>query len=240
MNLEYQVLDHSAINGFEAVETIESRRSPSRINRSFAPAVLDRSDSNRHGTVVLGLDGSVLDANACARAISARADGLQVDREGLRALRSSDDETLQHLIAGALSCNGHRVTMSLPRLWGGRPYFIVINPLLFGEHLIAGDAVAARVTIVDPDRVPEPTPPWLKLLFGLTGAESRLALQLFAGSTVMESAVALGISQATARVHLAHIFRKTGTARQAELVRLLMSYPWEQLASSEREAAPAL
>jgi DNA-binding CsgD family transcriptional regulator len=32
----------------------------------------------------------------------------------------------------------------------------------------------------------------------------------------------LGISLATARTHLAHVFDKTGTRRQAELVRLLL------------------
>jgi DNA-binding CsgD family transcriptional regulator len=41
------------------------------------------------------------------------------------------------------------------------------------------------------------------------------------GDGIQACADRLGITRATARTHLAHIFRKTGTNRQAELVRLL-------------------
>ncbi len=41
---------------------------------------------------------------------------------------------------------------------------------------------------------------------------------------VHESAEALGISEATARTHLRHLFEKTGTSRQAELIKLVAKY----------------
>lgn len=62
----------------------------------------------------------------------------------------------------------------------------------------------------------------LRELFGLTVAEARLALALFEGATPGEAAAKFGISPNTARFQLARIFEKTGTGRQAELIRLTM------------------
>ena len=63
----------------------------------------------------------------------------------------------------------------------------------------------------------------LRCQFGLTQAEARLALHLIAGETLRCAAVKLNIADETARTHLKHIFRKTGTCRQAELVLVLVS-----------------
>src|SRR5262245_17474093 len=63
----------------------------------------------------------------------------------------------------------------------------------------------------------------LRCHFGLTPAEARLALQLVAGETLRAAAVKLGISYETARSHLKHIFNKTGTCRQAELVVVIVT-----------------
>ena len=41
---------------------------------------------------------------------------------------------------------------------------------------------------------------------------------------VSEVAPALGISEATAKSHLQHIFAKTDTSRQADLVKLIAGY----------------
>ena len=195
-------------------------------------------DSPRDGAVVLGIDRSVLFFNDFANTICGRADGLALDGGSIRALRSADDLLLQNLIAQALSKTGGG-TMPLARSGGGRHYFIVVKGLPRRQLDVVDKMPAVLVTIADPDCIPEPSPHWLRRLFALTTAEARLAMLLFAGSTLAEAASALGISQATARVHLAHIFRKTRTARQAELIRLLMSYPWDELDANEAQAALA-
>lgn len=59
--------------------------------------------------------------------------------------------------------------------------------------------------------------------FGITQAECRVMMLLTQGMSVTEAAAMLGISIATARTHLAHLFDKTGTRRQAELVGLVIS-----------------
>ncbi|HLW26409.1 MAG TPA: helix-turn-helix transcriptional regulator, partial [Kiloniellales bacterium] len=58
--------------------------------------------------------------------------------------------------------------------------------------------------------------------FGLTAAEAELALEIMRGDGREAAAARLGITVATVRTHLLHIFEKTGVHRQAELVRLLL------------------
>jgi DNA-binding CsgD family transcriptional regulator len=58
--------------------------------------------------------------------------------------------------------------------------------------------------------------------FELTPAEASLAAELASADGVGAAAARLGISRATVRTHLIHIFQKTGTCRQAELVRLIL------------------
>ena len=58
-------------------------------------------------------------------------------------------------------------------------------------------------------------------LYRLTGGELRVLLALTQGLGAKEAADMLGISEPTARTHLQHIFSKTDTTRQADLLRLL-------------------
>ncbi len=57
--------------------------------------------------------------------------------------------------------------------------------------------------------------------FGLTPAETRALVQFVKRSSVGEVAKALDISDNTAKTHLQNIFRKTGSSRQAQLIRLV-------------------
>lgn len=57
--------------------------------------------------------------------------------------------------------------------------------------------------------------------FGLTTVESRLAAKLLQGRRISDAAGDLGMTASTARWHLRNIFAKTGTRRQADLLRLL-------------------
>ena len=61
----------------------------------------------------------------------------------------------------------------------------------------------------------------LRGLFDLSVAEAGIATGLSAGLTVKDIALQRGISMTTARTHLAHIFRKTGTSQQGQLIALL-------------------
>ena len=66
--------------------------------------------------------------------------------------------------------------------------------------------------------LPEQT---LSDLFGLTAAETRLALALLEGLAPREAAERFGVSPHTVKAQLVSIFEKTGANRQIDLVRLL-------------------
>lgn len=61
----------------------------------------------------------------------------------------------------------------------------------------------------------------LRIVFGPTNAEARLADHMARGEDIDAAAAALGITRHTARSQLKTIFAKTDTHRQAELVALL-------------------
>ena len=69
--------------------------------------------------------------------------------------------------------------------------------------------------------LPVPSEAQLRVLFGLTVSQARLAQHLASGDTVEEVAERLGIKLTTARSQLAVIFSKTGVRRQTKLVALL-------------------
>jgi len=78
--------------------------------------------------------------------------------------------------------------------------------------------------------------------FGLTTAESRLAAKLLQGRRISDAAADLGMTASTARWHLRNIFSKTGTRRQADLLRLLTNaseFP-EHSPSAQSMALPGI
>jgi DNA-binding CsgD family transcriptional regulator/PAS domain-containing protein len=59
--------------------------------------------------------------------------------------------------------------------------------------------------------------------FRVTPAECQVLMLLTQGMTTKNAAEALGTSPTTVKTHIGHLFEKTGTQRQADLVRLAMS-----------------
>jgi DNA-binding CsgD family transcriptional regulator len=80
---------------------------------------------------------------------------------------------------------------------------------------------AAAIFITDPDSQAGTPAERLAALFGLTPAEARLAVSLAAGASLDETANAFGLSKLTLRTQLRILLDKTGTNRQAALVRML-------------------
>ena len=70
-----------------------------------------------------------------------------------------------------------------------------------------------------------PSTEMLHGLFDLTPAEARLALGLAAGSNIGEIASRYNVSQETIRSQIKHVFAKTRTRSQAELVGLVTRLP---------------
>ena len=59
--------------------------------------------------------------------------------------------------------------------------------------------------------------------YGLTAKERELVCQLAQGGDLRGASGAMGMSYHTARHHLRHVFAKTETHRQSELLRLVLA-----------------
>jgi len=86
----------------------------------------------------------------------------------------------------------------------------------------AATADEVLLLIAAPERRVQVAPDDLARLFRFTRAEAHLTAALAAGETVSTYAARRGITTGTARIQLKQLFGKTGTGRQADLVRLML------------------
>jgi len=172
-------------------------------------------DRLRDGVMLVDRGARVVFANAAAEAILRENGGLGTERGILTAPFAAQTAVLHALIAGEGG------SLLLPRP-GRAPLGIVVIPMRSEASWLISDRPAALVFIADADR--EATPPGQRLqaMFGLTPAQAALAREIVRGDGIEAAADRLGVTRATARAHLAQVFAKTGTSRQAELVRLLL------------------
>jgi DNA-binding CsgD family transcriptional regulator/PAS domain-containing protein len=185
------------------------------------------------GILLLDERASVVHANAAARRIIDLADGISL-HNGVLALHSRDENaTLRRAIWDAIAeARAGRIAsgeaLAVTRLSGAEP-FPALVATLWGNHLRYGlgrlDRPLAVMFVTIPEEPQEAPAELLRRLFGLTLAEARLCERLVLGRTVEEAAKDLGIATDTARVHLKHVFDKTGVGRQAELVAKILATP---------------
>lgn len=89
---------------------------------------------------------------------------------------------------------------------------------------------SVSVVIIDSESGPEPGPEFLAEMFSLTPAEARVTAKLAHGLSVEEIAGEIDISIETVRTHLKRVLSKTGTARQGELISLVLrSAPFHRI-----------
>jgi DNA-binding CsgD family transcriptional regulator len=81
----------------------------------------------------------------------------------------------------------------------------------------------AMIFIADPETSTAPDTVYLQRQFKLTPAEAALTQELLQGDGIAAAADRIGIAVATARAQLRSVLAKTGTGRQAELVRLVLN-----------------
>jgi DNA-binding CsgD family transcriptional regulator/PAS domain-containing protein len=188
--------------------------------------VLGALEAVRHGIIILGSDWWVINLNTAAERILRAEDGLQMCSARIAATGMQADHKLNRALHAALTDNGSEVrsgrSFVCERPSGKRPYVVHVLPL----HHTAPDEISsearALVLIIDPDQEPEPAAALLRRLYGLTIAEAHVALHIARGANLTEISDQLSVSITTVRKHLQHVFDKTDTHRQAELVRLLL------------------
>ena len=195
---------------------------------------------------ILDGSGKVLCTNAAADELLATRGGPRLDKGILTASRSSDARALSVAIGEAAALADARLWRPAPvRLApavtisreDAAPVGVVLLTLRPGSRLRDEGTRTARVLAVfhDPERLVRIDPVLVSKLHGLTATEAELAAALAEGRTLAEFADARGCSELTARTHLKRILDKTGTKRQADLVRILLSSAAMHHAGRQRE-----
>ena len=114
--------------------------------------------------------------------------------------------------------------MTVRRAADPQPLVVHLLPIGRPESAVCTwPGAAVVVVVVDPTRRPRLDPALVAAGLGLTPMESRVAVLLTEGKSLREVAAATGRKETTIRWHLRQIFAKRGIARQAELVRLVLS-----------------
>lgn len=182
------------------------------------------------GVLVAGSAGNIIEANQRARGIleasgelSVGKSGLEIDHHG-RRLRLRDLIAPEKAKSAKDRDDGIRA-FSIQRPSGQKPLSILIAPVDGVQELRSPDEPAVIVFLGDPGHVVDIDQARLCELYGLTRAEARVAALLANGYRLEETAESLGLVYETARKHLKHVFGKTGTDRQAELIRMLVTGP---------------
>ena len=179
------------------------------------------------GAIVLEGCGRV-HANVAALEIVRANDGLTLSARGLRAGHADADRALGRLIdqawrtfAGAVPVSR---AVSIPRPSEAQPLLVHAFPLPAGGAGARLEDRAVLLVLLDPARRIAGNEEATRVAFGLTHAEGALAMRLLDGQAPKAVADDLGVSHATIRTHLQHLFHKTGTSRQAELVLVLARF----------------
>lgn len=166
--------------------------------------------------------------NAAAAAALDRGDFLRLDISGrLRCPVPGAAPALADAIAAACAPVPSAAEVPVHGRYDNPVAVLSVHPL--GAAI---DMPSDLAWLVEPDRLAlilvrdlqacrSPADQTLQAVFRLTPAEAKLAARLSTGESLTDAADALGIARETARVHLRHIFAKTGTSRQAALVALI-------------------
>lgn len=192
-----------------------------------ASDVLDRFPV---GVILLDSKGRILCINIAAKNIADEADGLRLTKNGLVAALASENSLMQKLISESsltsqAKDSGAGGVLKLSRPSMKTPLEVLVAPFPRAGFEINPERPTAAVFVSDPARSGRTNDIVLRQLFGLTKTESKVATLLMEGKSLGDVSSELQISGNTARTHLKRILDKSGTHRQGELIRLLLTGP---------------
>jgi DNA-binding CsgD family transcriptional regulator len=192
-------------------------------------ALADVLDGLAAAMFLVDARGTIARTNASANAMLAKGEVVSAKGNRLMINQPGREHALIDICAAAEEGDAKfglkGIAVPFESLYG-KSYVANILPLTSGTRRSAGAKYSAVAAVfVEPAGRPGQLPyDMIADHFRLTPAELRVLFGIVEIGAVPEVASALGISQPTVRTHLQHVFEKTGTKRQAELVKLLHGY----------------
>jgi DNA-binding CsgD family transcriptional regulator len=194
-----------------------------------AATLADTLDGISAGMFLTGARGCIVHANASGQALLAEGSLLRCVGGKLSASDASADGALHEIFlaagSGDAAVGDRGIAVSLMSREGER-WVAHVLPLTSGVRRRAGASYAAVAALfVHKATLDKPSAPEvIAKTFKLTPGELRVLLGIVEVGGVPETAEVLGIGEATVRTHLLRLYAKTGTSRQAELVKLVAGF----------------
>ena len=190
---------------------------------------VDTLDGLGAGMYLVDADGRLIHANAAGNAILGAGDILSSVRGRLVATDATVDQALREVFAAAgqgdvvLGTKGIAVPLTAK---DGDRYVAHALPLTSGARRRAGVAytAVAALFVRKATLAVASAPQAIGSAFKLTPTELRVLLAIVEVGGIPEVATAFGVAETTVRTHVGRLFEKTGTARQADLVKLVAGY----------------
>ena len=190
---------------------------------------VDTLDGLGAGMYLVDAAGRLIHANAAGNAILGASDILNSVGGRLVASDAHIDRTLRDVFAAAGQGDAALGTkgIAVPLIGkDGERYIAHALPLTSGARRragVVGTAAAAlfvrKATLTAPSASQA-----IGSAFKLTPTELRVLMAIVEVGGVPEVAAAFGVADTTVRTHVGRLFEKTGTARQADLVKLVAGY----------------
>jgi DNA-binding CsgD family transcriptional regulator len=182
-----------------------------------------RLDHLHAGVVFTDSSGRIIEANPAGEAILRTGDGLTMRGGQICARRNFETTKLAHLIANATAASDLSAgCMLIARDFGLPAYVVRVAPVQAGSADYPLPLAMILVSAPEENRVSEGE---LAELYGLSPAESRIAMAVAQGQRLTALAVEFGLQITTLRTQLSAILRKCEVERQSDLVRLIASIP---------------
>lgn len=196
-------------------------------NKATHAVLTQTLDSVAAAVFLVGPNGRLVFTNAPGRVMLDEA-GLLTERNGaLFATALDAQRALREALVAAENGNvatdsGGPISLATSQ---GR-WFANVLPLTSGDRRRAGALHSAVAAVFVRKSSPASPPPLgaLAKLYKLTASEVRVIDAVMKVSGVKALAEQLGLTQATVKTHLHNVFRKTATARQSELVKLIAGF----------------
>ena len=180
------------------------------------------------GVFLTSRDGRVVYMNAAAERQVKTGNSIRIVNNRISptdpATRAALSKAIDKASRDDIDLDTSEHSLAIPDI-DGAGYVATLLPVDRGQRsgIIAPFAASVAVFTKDPAEAPLMPGEAFARLYRLTGGELRVLLALTQGLGAKEAADMLGISEPTARTHLQHIFSKTDTTRQADLLRLLQN-----------------
>jgi DNA-binding CsgD family transcriptional regulator len=181
------------------------------------------------GMLLVDANGRIVHANAKGHALLAEGSVLSTVGRKLAAHDASAEQALHEVFLAAGGGDAAVGTMGIAvpiKARGGEQYVAHVLPLTSGARQRAGKTyTAAAAVFVQKAALETPSPPEvIARTYKLTPTELRVLLAVVEIGGAPEVAEALGISAETVKTHLGNVYEKTGTNRQADLVKLVAGF----------------